>query len=147
LGNLDALRDWGHAKDYVEAMWLMLQQPEPQDLVVATGIETTVRNLAEMAFSEIGISLEFRGDASRERGLISSIDSAIFEERAGTKSPEWLIPGAQVIAVDPNYYRPAEVPRLCGDASRARNILGWSPKYDVRTMIGEMVQADLKALV
>jgi len=147
LGNLDALRDWGHAKDYVEAMWLMLQQPEPHDLVVATGIETTVRNLAEMAFSEIGISLEFRRDASREQGFIAALNTPIFEERVGRPPHAQLVPGAQVIAVDPNYYRPAEVPRLCGDASRARNILGWSPRYDVRTMIGEMVQSDLRVLV
>lgn len=146
LGNLDAIRDWGHAADYVEAMWLMLQQDEPRDFVVATGVETTVRSLAEMAFAELGISLAFRGDGPDEQGVISHIDLETFQQCAGMAPPAFLKPGHAIIEIDPNYYRPAEVPRLIGDASLAKRLLGWTPKYNVKQMIGEMVRSDLNVL-
>ncbi len=133
LGNLDAQRDWGHAKDYVEAMWLMLQQDEPEDFVIATGVTTSVREFARRAFAELGIELEFRGSGKEEKGIV-----------AACHNPEYpLEPGREVIAVDPNYFRPTEVDLLIGDATKAREKLGWQPRYDLDSLIKEMVQSDL----
>ncbi|MEP7165236.1 MAG: GDP-mannose 4,6-dehydratase [Ferruginibacter sp.] len=134
LGNLNAERDWGHAKDYVEAMWLMLQQEEPEDFVIATGITTTVRDFVKMAFSEIGVSLSFTGEGVNEKGMVSAC-----------KDPAYQLPlGKEVVTVDASYFRPTEVDQLIGDASKARNKLGWKPKYSLAELVKEMVESDLK---
>ena len=134
LGNLNAQRDWGHAKDYVEAMWLMLQQDKPEDFVIATGITTTVRDFVKMAFKEVGIELSFTGEGVDEKGIV-----------AACTDPAYQLPvGKEVVAIDPEYFRPTEVDLLIGDASKARAKLGWAPKYDLAGLIKEMVEADVK---
>lgn len=134
LGNLNATRDWGHAKDYVEAMWLMLQQSVPEDYVIATGITTSVRSFVTLAFKEAGIELEFKGKDDKEVGIVIKVnDSAIN-----------IQPGKEVVAVDPEYFRPTEVDMLVGDPSKSQRQLGWIPAYDLKTLIKEMVQADLE---
>jgi GDPmannose 4,6-dehydratase len=143
LGNLSAKRDWGHARDYVEAMWLMLQQDKPDDFVIATGVTTEVREFVRMAFREIGISLKFSGSGSDERGSIDSIDEVRF--RAATNyAPDHLALGQEVVFVDPTYYRPTEVDLLVGDATKARNKLGWEPRHTLIDLISEMVTSDIK---
>ncbi len=134
LGNLDAQRDWGHAKDYVEAMWLMLQQDKPEDYVIATGVTTSVREFARKAFAELGIELRFRGSGKEEIGYVVACHRPEFQ----------LEPGREVIAVDPNYFRPTEVDLLIGDATKAREQLGWTPRYDLDATIKEMVYSDLE---
>ena len=132
LGNIDAKRDWGHAKDYIEAMYLMLQQDEPEDYVLATGITTTVRDFLILSFAELGIDLEFKGKGIEEIGVIKSI-----------RNKDIKLPvGKTILKIDPKYYRPSEVDLLIGDASKAKKKLGWSPKYDLKGLIKEMVQAD-----
>ncbi len=134
LGNLDARRDWGHAKDYVEAMWLMLQQEKPDDYVIATGVTTSVRDLVKMAFSELGIELRFTGKGEEEVGRVNSCSN-----------PEFQLPKGEVIVrIDPDYHRPTEVDLLVGDASKCKKELGWSPKYGLKELVKEMVEADLK---
>jgi GDPmannose 4,6-dehydratase len=125
LGNLDAERDWGHAKDYVEGMWLMLQQKEADDFVLATGIKISVRRFVEMAFAEVGISLEWNGKGADEKGVNKAT-------------------GKIVVEIDEKYYRPAEVDLLVGDASKAKNILGWAPKHNVEQLCKEMMASDLE---
>lgn len=132
MGNLDAKRDWGHAKDYVEAMWLILQQEQPEDYVIATGITTTVRDFITMAFREAGVELEFKGTGVNEKGFVKSVAPG---------SP--LQPGQEVIAVDPRYFRPTEVDLLIGNPTKARTKLNWKPRYDLPTLVKEMVAADL----
>ena len=135
LGNLNAKRDWGHAKDYVEAMWLMLQQKIPEDFVIATGQTTTVREFVRKAFLVVGIEIEFQGENESEIGRVLKC-----------KNPEYQIDiGSIVVQVDSNYYRPTEVELLVGDASLARKKLNWSPKYDLDKLIEEMVKEDLKS--
>ncbi|MCB0704389.1 MAG: GDP-mannose 4,6-dehydratase [Saprospiraceae bacterium] len=134
LGNMDAKRDWGHTKDYVEAMWLMLQQDEPQDLVIATGVTTTVRDFLLSAFRYIGIELEFMGTGEAEVGIVKSSDNPEFK----------LEVGKEVVAIDPRYYRPTEVEMLIGDASKAKAALNWSPKYSLNDLVNEMVKSDIK---
>ena len=133
LGNLDAKRDWGHAKDYVEAMWLMLQQDKPEDFVIATGITTEIREFIRMAFKEIGVELAFEGSQEAEQAVIVSSNG---------KYP--LPAGKIVVKVDPRYYRPTEVDLLIGDASKAHQKLGWKPKYTLAQMVQEMVAADIQ---
>ena len=133
VGNLDASRDWGHAKDYVEAMYLMLQQDEPEDFVIATGITTTVRDFIRMTFKEFGAELEFKGKGKDEKGFIRTCDDNFS-----------LKPGQEVVAVDPNYFRPTEVDLLIGDATKAKEKLGWQPKYTLQEMVKEMVVYDLE---
>lgn len=133
VGNLDASRDWGHAKDYVEAMYLMLQQDEPEDFVIATGITTTVRDFIRMTFKELGAELEFSGRGKDEKGFIKSCDNNLNFK-----------PGQEVVAVDPNYFRPTEVDLLIGDATKASEKLGWQPKYTLQEMVKEMVAYDLE---
>ena len=121
LGNLNAHRDWGHAKDYVEAMWLILQQEEPEDYVIATGVTTTVRDFVRMAFAEIGIQLAFKGK-----------DDSEYAEVVSCTNPDYQVAkGKKVVVVDPKYFRPTEVDLLIGDATKAREKLGWIPKYDL----------------
>jgi GDPmannose 4,6-dehydratase len=133
LGNLDAKRDWGHAKDYVKAMWLMLQQPEPEDYVIATGITTSVREFTVLAFREAGIEMAFEGKGEKEKGIVSRVLNKDVNLETGT----------EVVAVDANYYRPTEVDLLIGDPTKAQTKLGWKPEYDLSSLIREMVQADI----
>jgi len=133
LGNLDARRDWGHAKDYVEAMWLILQQDVAEDFVIATGVTTTVRDFVKMSFAEIGVELAFRGH-----------DDGEYAEVVHCSDPDFqLEKGKKVVVVDPKYYRPTEVDLLIGDATKAREKLGWQPKYDLVSLAKEMVSADV----
>lgn len=134
LGNLNAQRDWGHAKDYVEAMWLMLQHDKAEDFVIATGITTTVRDFVIMAFNEVGIKLSFTGEGVDEKGIVEACTNTAYQ----------LPVGKEVVAIDPEYFRPTEVDLLIGDASKARTKLGWAPKYDLAGLIKEMVAADVK---
>lgn len=142
VGNLSAQRDWGHAKDYIEAMWLMLQQETAEDFVIATGVTTTVRDFIRMAFLELGIEVEFSGKDENERGVIIDID----EEKAIALglNLEALRFGQTVVKVDPKYFRPTEVDLLIGDAAKAYNKLGWKPKYDLQALVTDMVLADLQ---
>lgn len=136
LGNLDAKRDWGHAKDYVRAMWMILQQHEPEDFVIATGNTNSVRDFLKLAFGEIGIELEFQGAGEKEKAVV-----------ANSKYPDFKLPkGKEVVAIDKRYYRPTEVDLLIGDASKARNILGWKPEYSLNDLIKEMVFSDIDAI-
>jgi GDPmannose 4,6-dehydratase len=133
LGNLDAKRDWGHAKDYVEAMWLILQQEKPEDFVIATGQTTSVRDFVRMAFRVVGIELEFSGSEEKEAAVVVSCSN-----------PEYFVePGKEVVAVDPRYYRPTEVDLLIGDPSKSQTKLGWKPKYDLPMLVDEMVSSDV----
>src|ERR1700744_5382324 len=134
LGNLDARRDWGHAKDYVEAMWRILQQPEPEDYVIATGVTTPVREFVRMAFAELGVELEFKGKDEKEVGIV-----------VASTNPDFIVPvGKEVVAVDARYYRPTEVDLLIGDPTKAQEKLGWKPKYDLPMLVKEMVDSDVQ---
>jgi GDPmannose 4,6-dehydratase len=134
LGNLDAKRDWGHAKDYVEAMHLILQQETPEDFVIATGITTTVREFVRLAFNVLGITVEFSGEGVDERGVVTSCSN-----------PDYLLPeGTEVVCVDSKYFRPTEVDLLIGDPTKCQQKLGWKPKYDLNALVNEMVNADVE---
>ena len=145
LGNINAKRDWGHAKDYVKATWLMLQQDKPDDYVIATGKATSVREFLIRCFDYIGIEIDFTGNGIDEKGLISSIDEDKFYNKIGIK-PDHLKAGQQVLAIDPYYYRPTEVDLLIGDASKAREKLGWKPEYDLEMLIDDMMKSDIKLM-
>jgi len=134
LGNLNAQRDWGHAKDYVEAMWLILQQDKAEDFVIATGKTTTVRHFAQQAFAEAGIEIEFEGEGKYEKGIVRACNNQKYQ----------LPTGKEVIAIDAEYFRPTEVDLLIGDATKAKEKLHWEPKYTLAEMIKEMVQSDLE---
>jgi GDPmannose 4,6-dehydratase len=142
LGNLNAERDWGHAKDYVRAMHLILQQDTPEDFVIATGIVNTVRDFVIYAFLQIGITLGFYGSGVNERGIIEKIEEDLFYEKVGFH-PIHLQVGKEIIIVDPEYFRPAEVDKLCGDASKARTKLNWTTSYNFYQLVSEMVNSDL----
>src|SRR5690606_12477670 len=132
--NLDARRDWGHAKDYVRAMWLILQQEKPEDYVIATGITTPVRDFVKMAFAEVGAEVEFSGSGVDEKGVIKS-----------TANPEFaLAVGQEVVSVDPAYFRPTEVELLIGDPTKSKTKLGWEPAYDLPALCREMVASDVE---
>ncbi len=134
LGNLDAKRDWGHAKDYVEGMWRMLQHDIPEDFVLATGITTTIRDFIIMAFAEIGISLDFIDEGINEKVFVKSCNNPLYN----------LPVGKQVVGIHPRYFRPAEVELLIGDATKANTILGWIPKYDLPMLVKEMMEEEIK---
>ena len=133
LGNLDAERDWGHARDYVRMMWMVLQAEEPEDWVIATGKKTSVRDFVKMAFAELGIELEFRGKGMEERAYIAYCQNPDFQMELGT----------EVVSVDPRYFRPTEVDQLLGDATKARKKLGWVPECDIQQLVKEMMSSDL----
>ena len=133
LGNMNSKRDWGHAKDYVEGMWLILQQEKPEDFVLATGITTEIRDFVRMAFAEIGVELGFRGDAENEEGYVVANNGKFNVEL-----------GKVVVKVDPRYYRPTEVDLLIGDPTKANTKLGWKPKYTLAEMVKEMVASDIQ---
>jgi len=136
LGNLNAKRDWGHAKDYVRMMWMILQAEQPEDWVTATGVTTTVRDFAKMAFACCGVELEFSGEGIEEKGLVK-----------GCTNPEYqLEAGSEVVCVDPRYFRPTEVEQLIGDSTKARTRLGWEPEYDLKMLVEEMMTSDLKLM-
>ncbi len=134
LGNLDAQRDWGHAKDYVEAMYLILQQDEPEDYVIATGVTTRVREFVRLAFEEAGIEIAFEGEGTEEIGKVVRCKHADFQLEKGTT----------VVRVDPRYFRPTEVELLIGDPTKAQEKLGWKPKYDLKALVQEMVAVDVQ---
>jgi GDPmannose 4,6-dehydratase len=134
IGNLNSTRDWGHAKDYVEAMWLILQQDTPDDFVIATGVTTSIRDFVKMAFHEVGIELAFEGEGKDEIARVVSCSNAEY----------FVTPGKIVLSVDPTYFRPTEVEQLLGDSAKARRKLDWSPKYSIGDIVSEMVKADLK---
>jgi GDPmannose 4,6-dehydratase len=133
LGNLDAQRDWGHAKDYVEAMWLILQQDEPEDYVIATGITTRVREFVRMAFAEVGIEIEFIGEGVEEIGKVKVCHNPLYQ----------VAIGKVVVEIDPKYFRPTEVDLLIGDPTKSKTKLGWVPKYDLPALVKDMMQADV----
>jgi GDPmannose 4,6-dehydratase len=133
LGNLDARRDWGHAKDYVDAMWRILQQDEPEDFVIATGVTTTVRDFVKMAFQEVGIELAFEGEGAEEKARVVSCSNQDFNVEAGQV----------VVEVDPAYFRPTEVELLIGDPTKSQTKLGWKPEYDLPALVKDMMQADV----
>jgi GDPmannose 4,6-dehydratase len=139
LGNLSALRDWGHARDYVEAQWLMLQQDEPEDFVIATGKQYSVRQMVETAARELGITLGWQGEGQSEVGVIDSVEAG-----RGTRDGS-LTPGQVVVRIDPRYFRPAEVETLLGDPTKAKQKLGWEPKVAFAELVIEMVRSDLEA--
>ena len=141
LGNLSAQRDWGHAKDYIVAMWLMLQQDVPEDFVIATGVTTTVRDFVRMAFGELGIEVEFSGKDENEKGVIIDIDEQRVQELG--LNMDGLRFGQTVVKIDPAYFRPTEVELLIGDPTKAKQKLGWEPKYDLQALVTDMVQSDL----
>ena len=135
MGNMDALRDWGHAKDYVRMQWLMLQQDQPEDFLIATGVQYSVRDFIEWSAKELGIEIQFTGQGVEEKGIIKSI--------VGDKAPSLKV-GETIVQVDPRYFRPCEVETLLGDPSHAKNKLGWVPEISAQEMCAEMVQEDLK---
>lgn len=135
LGNLDSLRDWGHAKDYVEMQWMMLQQEQPEDFVIATGVQYSVRQFVDRAAAELGITLEWKGTGADEVGIVTAVSG-----------PDAVVkPGQKIVAVDPRYFRPAEVETLLGDPTKAKQKLGWVPKISFAELVSEMVREDLKS--
>ncbi len=134
LGNLNSQRDWGHAKDYVEAMWRILQQDTPEDYVIATGVTTYIRDFVIMAFAEVGIELTFEGENENEVAIIAACNNPLYQ----------LEIGKVVVRVDPEYYRPTEVDLLIGDPTKSKTKLGWEPRYDLAALVKEMVEGDLK---
>lgn len=137
LGNLDSKRDWGHAKDYVRMMWMILQAEEPEDWVIATGKATTVREFVKMAFYEVGIEISFEGEGIEEKAFIVSCNN-----------PEYNIEiGKEILSIDSQYFRPTEVDCLLGDPSKARNKLGWIPEYDLKGLVTEMMESDMKLMI
>lgn len=136
LGNLDAQRDWGHAKDYVRMMWMILQADEPEDWVIATGKTTTVRDFVRMSFAEAGIDLEFKGKGINEKAYVKYCSNPDYQ----------LEIGKEVLAVDPKYFRPTEVDLLIGDPTKAKTKLGWIPEYDLQALVKDMMQSDLKLM-
>ncbi|MEI8086104.1 MAG: GDP-mannose 4,6-dehydratase [Paludibacter sp.] len=147
LGNLSSKRDWGHAKDYVRAMYLILQQDAPDDYVIATGITTEVREFVRMAFAEIGIVISFKGDGIDEKGYISEINEVLFTEQIGAEFLAGIraIEGP-IVEVDSNYFRPTEVDLLIGDATKSRTKLDWIPEYDLKALVEDMMHSDVKLM-
>ena len=133
LGNLDAQRDWGHAKDYVRMMWMILQAEQPEDWVIATGVTTTVRDFVSLAFGEVGVELEFNGEGVNEKAHVTACNHSGFQ----------VAIGKEVLSVDPSYYRPTEVDLLIGDPSKAKNKLGWVPEHDLASLVKDMMEGDV----
>ena len=148
MGNLSSKRDWGHAKDYVRAMYAILQQDEPSDYVIATGITTTIRDFIRMAFEEIGVGIRFKGEGRDEVAILESIDEGLFVKKVGDAYLENFKKrvGEEVVGVDPQYFRPTEVELLIGDATKARTRLGWEPEYSLAALIEDMMKNDIKLM-
>lgn len=136
LGNLDAQRDWGHAKDYVRMMWMILQADEPEDWVIATGTTTTVRDFVRMSFAYVGVDIEFVGNGIEEKAFVTACKNAEFQIEIGK----------EVLSVNPRYFRPTEVELLVGDATKANTKLGWIPEYDLQDLVNDMMQSDIKIM-
>ncbi|MBD3789917.1 MAG: GDP-mannose 4,6-dehydratase [Campylobacterales bacterium] len=145
LGNLDAKRDWGHAKDYVRMMWMILQADEPEDWVIATGQTTTVRDFVKFAFAYAGINLRFEGEGVDEVGIVDSVDAAKFEQVTNNKYTNNL-DNKVVVSVDPRYFRPTEVDLLLGDPTKAEQKLGWNREYNLQNLVDDMMESDLKLM-
>ena len=155
LGNLEAKRDWGHAKDYVRMMWMILQAEKPEDWVIATGVTTTVRDFVRLAFGDVGIEVEFKGEGVNEKGFIKSIDQEKYSKATGISNPVEenndqqtttnVQPalGKEVLSVDPTYFRPTEVDLLIGDPTKAKEKLGWVPEHDLASLVKDMMQSDV----
>jgi GDPmannose 4,6-dehydratase len=145
MGNLDAQRDWGHAKDYVEAMWRILQQDTPEDYVIATGLTTRVRDFIKMAFEQVGLYLRFEGSGVEEVGVLDKINFEVYQKTTGNEN---IVSSLQlnkiIVKIDPNYFRPTEVDFLIGDPTKAKTKLGWKPKYNLQTLVEEMMTEDVK---
>ena len=148
MGNLSSKRDWGHAKHYVRALYAILQQDEPSDYVIATGITTTIRDFIRMAFEEIGVGIRFKGEGIDEVAIIESIDEGLFVKKVGDAYLENFKKrvGEEVVGVDPQYFRPTEVELLIGDATKARTRLGWEPEYSLAALIEDMMKNDIKLM-
>ena len=154
LGNLDAKRDWGHAKDYVRMMWMILQANEPEDWVIATGVTTSIRDFIRMAFQKIGIEVSFKGEGVEEKGYITGVDSTVFNQFANAEALQKLemrlaqssSSHGHIIEIDPRYFRPTEVDLLIGDATKAREKLGWQPEYDLADLISDMMNSDMRLM-
>jgi GDPmannose 4,6-dehydratase len=136
LGNLDAKRDWGHAKDYVRMMWMILQADQPEDWVIATGKTTTVRDFVRLAFKEVGVELEFKGEGVEEKAYVTACSHKDFQ----------IETGKEVLSVDPSYFRPTEVDLLIGDPSKAKNKLGWVPEHDLASLVKDMMESDVSLM-
>ena len=136
LGNLEAKRDWGHAKDYVRMMWMILQADKAEDWVIATGVTTTVREFVRLAFREVGIELDFKGDGEKEKAFVKICNNKDYQ----------LEIGKEVLSVDPSYFRPTEVDLLIGDPSKAMNELGWVPEYDLASLVTDMMESDISLM-
>ncbi len=155
VGNLSARRDWGHAKDYIRAMYLILQQEQPDDYVIATGVTTSIRNFIKLAGEELGLEITFIGKDKEEKGYLTAINETIFSKKVGkqylkqilsrinSSSGTWISP---IISVDSKYFRPTEVELLIGDASKAKEKLGWEPEYDLKGLISDMISSDIKLM-
>ena len=148
LGNLDAKRDWGHAKDYVRMMWMILQTDEAEDWVIATGKTTTVRDFVRMSFAEVGITLVFKGEGAAEKGFIKNINQAQYEAVTSSGVERSQVPtiGQEILAVDPTYFRPTEVDLLIGDPTKANTKLGWVPEHDLASLVNDMMQSDVRLM-
>ncbi len=144
LGNLNSKRDWGHAKDYVEAMWLILQQEKAEDFVIATGVTTEIREFVRMSFDFVGIKLGFKGEGVNEVGYVVEIDHEKHQKTTG--KPASLVVNQEVVFVDPKYFRPTEVDLLIGDATKAHQKLGWKPKHSLQDLVDDMMQSDIKVM-
>ncbi len=148
LGNMDSKRDWGHAKDYVRAMWMILQQEKPDDYVIATGTTTSIREFVDMAFRQIGCTLSYKGKGMDETGILESIDKDIFIQKVGENYYKAFSQrvGDVLVAVDAKYFRPTEVDFLLGDARKAQEKLGWKPEYDLAALVSEMMESDMQLM-
>lgn len=148
MGNLSSKRDWGHAKDYIKAMYLILQQDQPDDYVIATGVTTTIRDFIALAFKEVGVTIHFKGDGVDEKGHVVDVDQAVFAATVGSEYLEGFTKriGQTVIGVDPAYFRPTEVELLIGDATKARTKLNWEPQYDLEALCSDMMRSDIKLM-
>lgn len=148
MGNLSSQRDWGHAKDYIKAMYLILQQPAPSDYIIATGITTAIRDFITMAAKEIGLTIEFKGEDVNEKGYITAVDASVFSEKVGEKYlsaiRERIANNPEVVNVDSQYFRPTEVDLLIGDPTKSQTVLGWKPEYDLKGLIEDMMRSDIK---
>lgn len=150
MGNLNSKRDWGHAKDYIRAMYLILQQDEPSDYVIATGITTTIRDFIDMAAQEVGLHIEFRGENEDEVGVLVNVNEDLFIEKVGDKYLDQVVARAAakdvVVGVDKRYFRPTEVDLLIGDPTKSNTVLGWKPQYDLPALIADMMESDIKLM-
>jgi GDPmannose 4,6-dehydratase len=157
MGNLNSKRDWGHAKDYIRAMYLILQQDEPSDYVIATGITTTIRDFITMAAAHIGLQITYTGEGENEQGFLTGIDEKVFIEKVGSKylpalkarlssSLDHPLSQSQIVGVDKRYFRPTEVDLLIGDPTKSNTVLGWKPQYDLPALIADMMESDIKLM-